>query len=133
MPKLFIRTMWFMLSFWESGIWHMLGRGCLRGQSPIRTLGTNLSSLVSSISHLLSQLCWENEACPFWLDWERTPIFTSGTLCQLCSVYFCYHHSLDYDSTLSPVSPLWKLLYWRVLSGDLWHSIYSEKNKNFIF
>lgn len=44
-------------SFWENGIWHVSGRGCLGGESPVKTLGTEfLRSIPVDVSHVWSQL-----------------------------------------------------------------------------
>lgn len=46
-----------LLSFWQLGIWYVLGRGYLCDPSSVKTLSTEsvMSSLVESISYMLSQ------------------------------------------------------------------------------
>lgn len=119
-----------LLSFWQSGIWYVLGRGYLCDPSSIKTLGTEsvMSSLVESISYLLSQsvaggikhlLCESTgrallEAC-FLRTLPYTPFpFAYFTL-------HCWCHSLKHDYKLSPVSPSSKSLNLGWSWGTLTH------------
>ena len=48
-------------SFWENGIWHVSGRGCLGGESPVKTLGTEflLSFPGRHFTPAVSLVVWE--------------------------------------------------------------------------
>ena len=106
-PKLFIQTLYFMLSiYFPSGnlgywYWYMLGRGYLHEQLPEKILGRKSLMSFSSRQHLTCVATfqgWSNQVYPPWLHWRRLlqacAWFSSDfTMClfllQFCSVSFC--------------------------------------------
>lgn len=117
MPKLFLQTMWLLLTTcFSSGnleFWYKLCRGCLHDQTSVKTLGTGCLMSLSGRQHrthghkstrscMMSLVGGTLGACA-WLPPDFSPC--AFFLCQFCFTSFHCDKSSLYDPMLTPVSP----------------------------